>query len=77
MPSTLQLKQREHPNDRRKKEETGSNTMAETGEQKHRTDRICGQIFIGYREVCNEPTRFISCSMGTGTFSFILLRKAN
>ena len=48
MPSTIQLKQREHPNNRHKYDVTGSDTIAETESWKYKTDWIREEIFIGY-----------------------------
>ena len=68
MPSTLQLKQREHPNDRRKYEGIGSNTMAKTERWKFKTDWVREQIFIRYRkEICIERNTVTSCCMENGT----------
>ena len=41
MPSTLQRRQRQHPNNRRKHEASGSDIMAKTRRRKFKTDWIC------------------------------------
>ena len=78
MPSTLQRRQRQHPINRRKQKGTGSDIMAKTRRRNFKTTWYCVPIFIGHRKkVPNKRTGAISISLGTGTLSFIHIRKAN
>ena len=76
MPSTLKLKPREHPNERRKYEGTMCDTMAETERRKFETDWICKRILSDTKKKCaiNE-LELLAVVWGLELFSLFIYGK--